>query len=81
VGVVLVGVIVLVIVLPSSSPSSPRVNTNQEAYKGTVTATVNGVPWKGDPSLIPLDEQAQVVLNLGGPVVTPPPINWSGSGL
>jgi hypothetical protein len=49
-------------------------------YKGTVTATVNGVPWVGDPSLIPLDEHAQVVLNLGAPVVTPPPISWSGSG-
>jgi hypothetical protein len=50
-------------------------------YKGTVTATVDGKPWSGDPGQIPLNEHAQVVLNLGGPVVTPPPISWSGTGL
>jgi hypothetical protein len=46
-------------------------------YSGKVTATVNGVPWNGDPGEIPLTEHAQVVLNVGGPVITPPPIDWS----
>jgi hypothetical protein len=55
-------------------------STQVGPYKGTVRATVNGVPWIGDPSLIPLDEHTHIVLNLGGPVVTPPPISWSGSG-
>ncbi len=51
------------------------------AYNGNVTATVNGKPWTGNPGQIPLTEHAQVVLNLGGPVVTPPPIDWSGTSL
>lgn len=46
-------------------------------YTGTVTATVNGQPWTGDPGSIPLDAHAQIVLNLGSPIVTPPPIDWS----
>jgi hypothetical protein len=49
--------------------------------KGTVTATVNGQPWTGDPSQIPLDEHNQIVLNVGTPVVAPIPISWSGTGL
>lgn len=51
------------------------------SYKGTVTATLNGKPWTGNPGQIPLTEHAQIVLNLGGPVVTPPPIQWSGTSL
>jgi hypothetical protein len=50
-------------------------------YKGAVTATVDGKPWPGDPVQIPLYEHTQIVLNLGGPIVTPPPINWSGTKL
>jgi hypothetical protein len=50
-------------------------------YKGTVTATVNGKPWTNSPTLIPLISHSQIVLNLGGPVVTPPPISWSGTSL
>jgi hypothetical protein len=50
-------------------------------YTGHVTATVDGKPWTGDPGSIPLNEHTQIVLNLGGPVVTPPPISWSGTGL
>lgn len=49
--------------------------------KGTVTATVNGKPWRGDPANIPLTEHEQIVINVGGPVRTPPPISWSGTGL
>lgn len=50
-------------------------------FTGHVTATVNGQAWTGDPGEIPLDEHAQIVLNLNGPVVNPPPIVWSGTGL
>jgi len=50
-------------------------------YTGHVTATVNGQPWTGDPAEIPLDERAQIVLNLNGPVVNPPPIVWNGTAL
>ncbi len=50
-------------------------------YSGHVTATVNGQPWAGDPGEIPLTEHAQIVLNLGGPVVTPPPIDWGATQL
>lgn len=49
--------------------------------KGAVTATVDGTPWTGDPGQIPLNEHTQIVLNVGGPIVTPPPINWSGTNL
>jgi hypothetical protein len=51
------------------------------SYKGHVTATVDGKPWTGDPGQIPLNEHTQVVLNLGGPIVTPPPISWTGTQL
>ncbi|MGH9115562.1 MAG: hypothetical protein ACRDWW_06985, partial [Acidimicrobiales bacterium] len=50
-------------------------------YTGKVTATVNGTPWTGNPAQILLNEHTQIVLNLGGPAVTPPPISWSGTGL
>jgi hypothetical protein len=59
-------------------PLSP---TQIGPYTGHVTATVNGKPWTGDPASIPLTEHAQIVLNLGGPIVSPPPISWSGTGL
>lgn len=49
--------------------------------KGKVTATVNGKLWHGDPTEIPLNERTQVVLNVGTPVVKPPPISWKGTGL
>lgn len=50
-------------------------------YSGAVTATVNGRVWPGNPAQIPLNEHTQIVLNVGGPVVNPPPISWNGSGL
>jgi hypothetical protein len=51
------------------------------AYHGKVTATVDGKTWSADPSEIPLAEHAQIVLNLGVPMVSPPAISWSGTGL
>lgn len=56
-------------------------STRLGSYSGKLTATINGKPWTGDPKQIPLDEHAQIVLNLGSPVVSPPPISWSGTGL
>jgi len=49
--------------------------------KGAVTATVNGTPWTGDPAQIPMSQHVQIVLNIGTPVVSPPPIQWSGTSL
>ncbi len=48
---------------------------------GTVTATVNGRPWHGDPAQIPLKEHADIQLALGTPVPAPQPISWVGTGL
>lgn len=56
-------------------------NDQLGSYKGKVTATVNGKPWTGDLRQIPLTEHAQIVVNVGGPVVSPPPINWGPTGL
>ena len=59
-------------------PLSPnRVGT----FTGQVTETVNGKPWTFDPRQIPLSQHAQIVINVGGPIVTPPPISWTGTGL
>ncbi len=59
----------------------PLSTTQVGPAKGSVTATLNGKPWAGDPRSIPLDEHAQIVLNVGGPVVVPPSVSWSGSQL
>lgn len=59
-------------------PLSP---TGIGSYHGAVTATVNGQRWPENPAAIPLAEHNQIVLNVGRPVVSPPPINWSGTGL
>lgn len=49
--------------------------------KGTVTATLNGKPYTGDPGNIVLSKDAQIVLNVGQPVVSPPAISFSGTQL
>ena len=59
----------------------PLSSTQIGPYTGHVTATFNGQPWNGDPSEIPLDQNAQIVLNLNGPVVNPPAIDWKGTSL
>lgn len=59
----------------------PLSATEIGANQGTVTATVNGQPWTEDPSAIPLTEHAQIVLNVGTPVVAPPAISWRGTQL
>ncbi|HEX4865719.1 MAG TPA: hypothetical protein VFV02_16740 [Acidimicrobiales bacterium] len=50
-------------------------------YTGTVTAMVNGQPWSGDPTQIPLDEHTDIALSLGTPVANPPLIDWTGTSL
>lgn len=50
-------------------------------YKGHVTVTVNGSRYTGDPREIPLTEHAQIVVNVGTPVISPPPIVWNGTSL
>jgi hypothetical protein len=59
----------------------PLSSTQIGPYTGKVTATVNGTVWDGDPSEIPLDNHDQIVLNLNGPIVAPPPIQWQNTGL
>ena len=51
------------------------------SFSGVVTATVDGQTWAGDPASIPLTQHAQIVLNVGAPVIVPPPISWTGTGL
>ncbi len=46
-------------------------------YTGKVTATVNGKAYTGDVTQIALTEHAQIVLNVGSPVIKPPPISWA----
>ncbi len=48
---------------------------------GTVTATVNGRPWHGNPAKIPLKEHADIQLALGTPVPAQQPVSWVGTGL
>ena len=50
-------------------------------YKGAVSATVNGVTWSGNPAQIPMNAYDNIVLNLGGPIVAPPAVSWTGTGL
>ena len=50
-------------------------------FTGPVTATVNGTPWTGNPSAIPMNSHDDIVLNLGTPVISPPPIVWTGTNL
>jgi hypothetical protein len=59
----------------------PLSSTQVGPAKGTVTATVNGKAWTGDPKDIPLTQHADIVLNVGGPTVTPPAIDWGKNGL
>lgn len=61
--------------------SVPLSGTQLGSFNGKVTATVNGQPWTGNLRQIPLTEHAQIVINVGGPVIKPPPISWSGTGL
>lgn len=49
--------------------------------QGPMTTTINGVPFSGDPANIPLNERDQIVINVGGPAVVPPPIDWSPTQL
>lgn len=49
--------------------------------RGAVTVTVDGKPYSGDPRNVGLAAHAQIVINVGGPVVAPPAISFAGTGL
>lgn len=59
----------------------PLSSTQLGSYTGNVTALVNGQPWAGDPTQIPLDEHTDIALNLGTPAANPPLIDWAGTSL
>jgi hypothetical protein len=46
---------------------------------GRVTATVNGKPWHGSPTRIPLTEHAAIQLAVGKPMPAPRPVDWIGT--
>jgi hypothetical protein len=48
---------------------------------GTVTAYVNGVRYTGDPRGIVLTEHSDIQLDMGTPIVSPAPVDWSTSQL
>jgi hypothetical protein len=48
---------------------------------GTVTAYVNGKRYTGDPRRIVLAEREDIQLDVGTPVVSPEPVDWSTSQL
>jgi hypothetical protein len=48
---------------------------------GTVTAYVNGVRYTGDPRGIVLTEHSDIQLDVGTPIVSPAPVDWSTSQL
>ena len=48
---------------------------------GTVTAYVNGVRYTGDPGDIVLTEHSDIQLDVGTPIVSPAPVNWSTAQL
>ena len=47
--------------------------------KGSVTATVNGRRWRGDPAAIPLTQNAAIQLSVGRPAAPPLPVDWVGT--
>lgn len=59
----------------------PLTATQVGAAQGPVTASINGQAYYGDPRAIPLNERDQIVLNVGGPTVSPPPIDWTKTQL
>ncbi len=59
----------------------PLSSTRLGPDTGKVTAFVDGKRWTGDPGQIKLAEHAQIVLDLGTPIVQPPPVDWSGTKL
>jgi hypothetical protein len=48
---------------------------------GTVTAYVNGVRYTGDPRDIVLTERSDLQLDVGTPIASPEPVDWSPSQL
>ncbi|MCW6007185.1 hypothetical protein K1W54_21780 [Micromonospora sp. CPCC 205371] len=59
----------------------PLSSTRVGPAVGTVSAYVNGAPYAGDPRGIVLDEHEDIQLDVGTPVVSSQPVDWTGSGL
>jgi len=49
----------------------PLSRTRLAGFAGTVRAFVAGRPWRGDPGAIPLARHAQIVIEVGEPVIPP----------
>jgi hypothetical protein len=47
--------------------------------RGRVRASVDGHPWTGNPTLIPLHEHEAIQLSVGPPARTPQPVDWLGT--
>lgn len=59
----------------------PLSRTQVGPASGTLTVYVNGKPYSGDPSNIPLRSHEDVQIDVGSPVVAPKSIDWSKSQL
>lgn len=49
--------------------------------RGKVTAFYNGALYSGDPRHIPLNDHAQIQLDVGTPLIAPETVSFSGTGL
>jgi hypothetical protein len=56
----------------------PLSSTQVAGVAGKVTALVNGKPWTGSPTKIPLLPHAVIQLDVGSPAVPFQPMSWSG---
>ena len=59
----------------------PLSRTQLGPATGTVTAYVDGAPYRGDPRGIVLTERQDIQLDVGTPLVPPQPVDWSGGTL
>lgn len=59
----------------------PLGSTRIGPASGTVTGYVNGTRYSGDPRAIVLSEHEDIQLDVGMPVVSPQPVDWSVSRL
>jgi hypothetical protein len=59
----------------------PLSRSQVAAAKGTVTAFLNGKPWRKDPRAIPLLPHSSIQLDVGAPTVPPKVISWADTNL
>ena len=63
------------------APASRRAAERVGPATGTATAYVNGMRYTGDPRWIVLTEHEDIKLDVGTPIVSPEPVDWSTSQL